>query len=207
MAGGGGVLAVDFGTSHTVAVVWSGDGEPRPLLFDGSPLLPSGVWVGSGVVATGRDARHFADSRPDGYEPAPKSRIDEDRVLLGDVEVPTVDLIAAPLARVLTEAVRVTGGPPATTVLTCPAAWGAPRRSVLAAAYAAAAGQAGITGGGAAMLLSEPVAAAAYHLRRNSDRPGRTVLVYDFGGGTFDVSLLRWSPDGPRVLATEGLPD
>ena len=50
-------FAVDLGTSNTVAVVDRGDGTPRPLLFDGNPLLPSAVFAdASGTVFVGRDA-------------------------------------------------------------------------------------------------------------------------------------------------------
>ena len=39
-------LGVDFGTSSTVAVLSWPDGRAKPLLFDGSPLLPSAVFAG-----------------------------------------------------------------------------------------------------------------------------------------------------------------
>jgi molecular chaperone DnaK (HSP70) len=50
-------LGVDFGTSTTVAVLRDRDGRVRPLVFDGSELLPSAVCAfGDGTLLVGRDA-------------------------------------------------------------------------------------------------------------------------------------------------------
>jgi molecular chaperone DnaK (HSP70) len=71
-------LAVDLGTTHTVAVVGREGQEPRSLLFDGSPLLPSGVYLdAAGELHTGRDAQRLAAAEPARFEPHPKRRIDE----------------------------------------------------------------------------------------------------------------------------------
>ena len=51
------VLGIDFGTSNTVGMLRLTDGRLRPLLFDGSPLLPSAVYLGTdGRMLIGRDA-------------------------------------------------------------------------------------------------------------------------------------------------------
>ena len=82
-------LAVDFGTSNTVAMLRWPDGRVRPLLFDGSPLLSSAVLLGvDGHLYTGRDAAHLGRANPERLEPNPKRRIDDHCVLLGDREVP-----------------------------------------------------------------------------------------------------------------------
>src|SRR5262245_57235211 len=127
----GPVLGVDFGTSNTVAVLRWPDGRIRPLLFDGSPVLPSAVYASDTGLATGRDAERSARIRPDAFEPNPKRRVDDGTVLLGGRELRVVDLFAAVLRRVLAEASRVAGGAPAGLVLTHPAAWGPPRCDVL----------------------------------------------------------------------------
>ncbi|HWB35022.1 MAG TPA: hypothetical protein VHA75_03265, partial [Rugosimonospora sp.] len=134
MPAAGFALGVDLGTSNTVAVLRWPDGRTKPLLFDGSPLLPSAVYAepgshgrpGSGPNATGglltgRDAVHTARVDPARFEPNPKRRIDEGTVLLGDREVPVVDMLAAVLRRVWIETTRITGGlPTSETTLTCP---------------------------------------------------------------------------------------
>lgn len=53
-------------------------------------------------------------------------------------------------------------------------------------------------------LVEEPVAAATYY-GLNEGPADRTLLVYDFGGGTFDVSVLQTGKTGLFVLATDGL--
>lgn len=196
-------FAVDLGTSNTVAVVDRGDGTPRPLLFDGNPLLPSAVFAdASGTVFVGRDAERHMATDAARYEPNPKGHIDEGLILLGDREVPVVELLAAILRRVAGEAAQtgvLSGG---TTVLTCPADWGPRRRAVLQEA-------AGVAGLGRVTLLDEPVAAATYCMRVLGSRiaPGRSVAVFDFGGGTLDVTVAQAASDGLRVLATGGLDD
>src|SRR4051794_2974539 len=122
-------LGIDFGTSNTVAVARWPDGRARPLLVDGSPLLPSAVYVEpDGQVVVGRDAVHSARLDPARFEPNPKRRIDDGSVLLGDRELPVVDLIAAVLVRVAEEWHRAVGPVRPEVTLTCPATWGATRR-------------------------------------------------------------------------------
>jgi molecular chaperone DnaK (HSP70) len=101
------------------------------------------------------------------------------------------------------EAGRALGGPPDQVVLTHPADWAGQRRGLLAEA----AGRAGL---GRPELLPEPVAAAVHFTGALGQqvRPGATVVVYDFGAGTFDVSILRRQHDDRwEVVSAAGLDD
>ena len=197
------LLGIDFGTSNTVAMVRRGDTEARPLLFDGSPLLPSAVLLeGPGDVLAGTDAVRSARLYPDRYEPNPKRRMSDGIVLLGGAETDVVDLVAAVLSRVAVEARQVTGQVPDRVVATHPEIWGTSRLGRLTESVV----RAGLP---TPKLVSEPVAAAAYFLAEGSRvGPGRCAVVYDFGAGTFDASVVRRGPDGAlTVLASEGLPE
>ncbi|GIG68744.1 Hsp70 family protein [Phytomonospora endophytica] len=192
-------LGIDFGTSHTVAVLRRGDGRVETLVFDGSPLLPSGVYLAAdGSLSVGVDAAHSARLDPSRFEPNPKRRVEDGSIPLGGGDVAVIDVFAAVLGRVREECVEI----PAMVCLTHPATWGPARRRVLKAAAA----KAGLTN---VLLLPEPVAAARYHLTEgHRDVPiGSCVVVYDFGGGSFDVSVVRRTTDGFELLAASGLDD
>ncbi|AVT35132.1 Hsp70 family protein [Plantactinospora sp. BB1] len=196
------LLAIDFGTSNTVAVVRGVDGRGRPLLFDGTPLLPSAVCLDlNGPPLTGRDAVRAARLDPARFEPAPKRRIDDGTVLLGDREVPVAELVGAVLRRVRVEADRQLGGVDEVR-LTHPVRWGERRRGVLVAAARAA-------GLPPPRLVAEPVAAAAHYpaVLGTAVPPGRALAVYDLGGGTFDTAVVRRTAAGFDVLAESGLTD
>jgi molecular chaperone DnaK len=197
------LLGIDFGTSNTVAMMRRGGAEARPLLFDGSPLLPSAVLLeGPGDVLAGADAVRSARLYPDRYEPNPKRRMSDGIVLLGGHETDVVDLVAAVLTRVAVEARQVTGQVPDGVVVTHPEIWGTSRLSRLTESVV----RAGLP---APKLVSEPVAAAAYFLAEGGRvDAGRCAVVYDFGAGTFDAGVVRRGPDGAlTVLASEGLPE
>jgi molecular chaperone DnaK (HSP70) len=149
-------LGIDFGTSNTVAVLRWPDGRVKSLLFDGSPLLPSAVYLEpQGSVLSGKDAVHSSRLQPHRFEPYPKRRIDEGTLWLGDREIDAIQLVSAVLRRVATEAVRVAGAMPREVAITHPAAWGPHRRDALIKAAAAA-------GLPTPQLAAEPVAAACY---------------------------------------------
>ncbi|GIG67510.1 Hsp70 family protein [Phytomonospora endophytica] len=197
-------LGVDFGTSHTVAVLAYPDGRTKSMLFDdGTPLLRSAVYADSdGQIQVGRDAVRRAGLDPTRYEPNPKQRIDEQTVLLGDSEHRVPDLFAAVLKRVVSEVRRVAGSMPQDVVMTYPAAWGARRREILTGA-AATAGLHNVR------LIPEPVGAAVYFttVLGHQVADGRPLGVFDFGGGTLDVAVVRRDGNTFTVLSTGGLPD
>jgi hypothetical protein len=214
--GGGYAIGVDLGTSNTVAVLSWPDGRTRALLFDGQPIMPSGVFVdGSGRPHVGRDAQRLAQGDPARFEPNPKRRVDEPGVLLGDREVPTVELFAALLRAVAGAAVEAVGFlPPA--VLTYPAGWGARRRDVLVAAVSRAGWppvRTAATPAGGTVLVPEPVAAARYFtdVLRRPVPVGASLAVFDFGGGTLDVAVVRnegvdrWGRARFAVLGSGGI--
>ncbi|MFI2714181.1 Hsp70 family protein [Micromonospora sp. NPDC018662] len=214
-------LGVDLGTSNTVAVLRRPDGTTRPLLVDGHPILPSGVYSDTaGHLHVGRDAQRLAQADPAGYEPNPKRRVDEETVELGGRAYRPAELLATALRAVADAAVAAVGLlPPA--VVTHPAAWDAPRRQVLhdaleLAGWPAAAEHtlAGPIAPGT-RLLREPVAAARYYTQvlRRPVPVGGAVAVFDFGGGTLDVAVLRnegadpWGDSGFHLVATGGIAD
>ena len=125
------LLSVDLGTSHTVAVVVWPDGRTRPLLFDGSPVMPSAVFLDeAGVIHVGRDAERLGPTAPERFEPNPKQRIADGTLLLGDREIPVTAAFSAILTRVARVCTEAVGGLPR-TVMTCPAAWGEQRRAAV----------------------------------------------------------------------------
>ena len=179
------------------------DGRWGPLLFDASPLLPSGVFAGpDGSLLTGVDAQRAAVAYPAGYEPSPKQRVGDATVWLADREIAVVDLVAAVLGRVAAEARRVVGGRPESVVLTHPTGWAGSRLGVLALA----AERAGL---GEVAFVAEPVAAAAYFVTvlGGGLAPDRPLVVYDLGAGTFDVAVVRAGAGGLEVVGSAGLPD
>ncbi|MFI5959973.1 Hsp70 family protein [Cryptosporangium sp. NPDC051539] len=153
-------------------------------------------------MLVGRDAERGARREPSRLEPNPKRRVDDGHVLLGGRQYPVAHLVGGVLRRVADEAARVAGRLPDRVVLSHPANWGAPRIRVVRDA-ATNAGLSGVT------LIPEPVAAALYFSRvlGHAVPDGAALLVYDFGGGTFDTTVLRSEAGGWRVLATDGLPD
>ncbi|NES29022.1 Hsp70 family protein [Micromonospora terminaliae] len=214
-------LGVDLGTSNTVAVLRWPDGRTRPLLVEGQPILPSGVYADTeGRLHVGRDALRLAHADPDRYEPNPKRRVDEAEVPLGDRRHTPAELLGAVLRAVGEAAVGALGFlPPA--VVTCPATWDADRREVLAEALALAGWPSaaehtlsGPTPPGT-RLLREPVAAARYYTEvlRRPVPVGESVAVFDFGGGTLDVAVVRnegadpWGDSGFTVTSCGGLDD
>ncbi|GAA1694460.1 hypothetical protein GCM10009765_49660 [Fodinicola feengrottensis] len=197
------VLGVDFGTSNTVAMLRTADGRVRPLLFDGSPLLPSAVYLGvDGKILVGRDAERNARVDPGRFEPNPKRRVDDVTVLLGESEIEVPRLAAAVLEQIVTEVRRQIGGMPDQVRMTHPAQWGERRRGMLVQA-------AQLAGLPRPQLIPEPVAAASYFtaVLGTSVPAGRALAIYDLGGGTFDATVVRRTQHGFEVLAEQGLGD
>lgn len=187
MSDSGWSLAIDFGTSFTTAAMTrpgANRAEPVMLEVENSRYLPSVVFRDeAGQLLTGRAAARQAVAFPERAELAPKRALAADsQVILGGVTVPVADLVAAPLRRVYTEAVRYQGErPPDRVVLTHPARWG----ETLLGRLRDAAGQAGIA---EPVLVPEPIAAAWWYARPSS---GDLVAVFDLGGVTLGTAVLR----------------
>ncbi|MDA1359420.1 Hsp70 family protein [Glycomyces luteolus] len=193
------LLSVDLGTSHAVAVLRWPDGRTRPLLFDGQPVLPVGVYCDeSGELHVGRDAVRLSAVSPDRFEPNPKRQVAQGSVLLADREVGVAAMFAAALRRIAAVCSQSTGVLPE-TVLTCPSSWSGQRREVLEEAAAQA-------GFGPVRLVTEPVAAAHYYRGVLGREIGaeEALAVVDFRAGTVDVAVLAADDGGGLAIAAEG---
>ena len=119
----------------------------------------------------------------------------DQRVALGEQTYSPPEISAMILRALRTRAEAALGGPGARAVITVPAYFSDAQRQATRDA-----GE--IAGLEVVRILNEPTAAA---LAYGADRQGdRTVLVYDLGGGTFDVSLVQVHGDVTEVLASHG---
>ena len=201
----GAVAGVDFGTCWSSVVVRRSDGSlvrvKEPV--SGSASVPSSVVLAvDGGLSWGTAAENVKRSRP--YQSQFKRRWGEpEPLLLGELGVTAVELVAGFVGWLRGLAEAAVGEPLASVVATVPAAYEGHRRELMVHAMA----QAGFAER-AVRLEVEPVAAARFALADRPARPGERLVVYDLGGGTFDVAVVEVLDDGGLVvLGHGGLPD
>jgi actin-like ATPase involved in cell morphogenesis/type II secretory pathway pseudopilin PulG len=189
------ILAIDFGTSYTVAASKIDDRSPEVIEVGGERRMPSVVMVDpSGAIIVGRTADDLSGTHPESTLRAIKNRLgDQAPVVLDGRPYQVVNLVAALLKQVYTESVRQMGSPPAEVRLTHPATWNRPRlnRLLEAAAKAELVNPA---------LVPEPVAAALSFAGEVGVAQGAFVVVYDLGGGTFDTAVVTASGAGFNIV-------
>jgi molecular chaperone DnaK (HSP70) len=190
------IIGIDLGTTNSeVAVVQ--DGRPRILSVDGAKILPSVVGLADdGALLVGQSARNQYVLYPDRTVRSIKRRMGEDvRLSMGAQDYTPQELSALILRRLKQAAETELGQPVSKAVITVPAYFSDAQRQATRDA-----GQ--LAGLEVVRIINEPTAAA---LAYEADHAGaRNILVYDLGGGTFDVSVVRLDRDVTQVLASHG---
>ena len=188
-------LGIDLGTTKTAAAVRV-DGRVEVVRLGGRrPEIPSLVFVTpDGSLLIGEPAERRGQTEPGRLAREFKRRIgDPVPILAGGVPFSAHALTGKLLRHVLDTVTRLQDGPPAAITVTYPANWGPYKREQLDQAIK-------IADVGEVALRSEPEAAALQHATARRIAPGETVAVYDLGGGTFDVAVLRREGDGFVLL-------
>ncbi len=211
-------VGIDLGTTNSlVAAVRSGVAETLPDL-QGEVILPSAVRYAADGVDVGAGAKAAAAQDPFntilsvkrlmGRGIADVKQLGEQlpyRFVAGESEMPFIDTaagrkspveVSADILRVLRERAEATlGGELVGAVITVPAYFDDAQRQATKDA-------ARFAGLNVLRLLNEPTAAAvAYGLDRGEEG---VVAIYDLGGGTFDISILRLTRGVFEVMATGG---
>ena len=190
------IIGIDLGTTNSeVAVVQ--DGRPRMLDVDGGKLLPSVVGLADdGTLLVGQAARNQYTLYPERTIRSVKRRMGEDvHLSLGEESYRPQEISALILKRLKRAAEEALGQPVAKAVITVPAYFSDAQRQATRDAGELADLE-------VVRIINEPTAAA---LAYEADHEGaRTILVYDLGGGTFDVSVVRMSGEVTEVLASHG---
>src|SRR3990170_5008727 len=190
-------VGIDLGTTNSVVAVYEG-GEPTVIAnAEGHRTTPSVVaFSKSGEVLVGEVAKRQAITNPDRTVRSVKRHMGESWAIDIDGKNYTAQEISARiLMKLKRDAEAYLGGPVTQAVITVPAYFGAAQRQATKEA-----GQ--IAGLEVLRIINEPTAASlAYGLDKQSDQ---TILVFDLGGGTFDVSLLEIGEGVFEVKATHG---
>ncbi len=220
VVGIGRVVGIDLGTTNSLVAFMQGDSPVVIPGEDGERLVPSVVaWTDEGV-AVGNAARGtlMADSASAVY--SAKRLMGRDiadvqeelklfpfklaeglqpgevlKVSVGGLLLTPPEISAYVLMQLKKNAERFFGGPVTKAVITVPAYFNDAQRQATKDAGR-------IAGLEVLRLVNEPTAAAlAYGLQKNKDG---LIAVYDFGGGTFDISILKLHEGIFEVIATGG---
>jgi molecular chaperone DnaK len=188
-------LGIDLGTTQTAAAVLAGGRVETARLGARRAEIPSAVFVkADGGLLVGEAAERRGQDEPGRLAREFKRRMgDPVPILAGGVPFSAHALTAKLLRHVLDTVTRLQDGPPTSVALTYPANWGPYKREQLDQAIR-------LADAGPVRLLTEPEAAARQHAIARRIAPGETVAVYDLGGGTFDVAVLRREGDGFELL-------
>ncbi len=190
-------VGIDLGTTNSVVAAMEG-GEPTVIAnAEGSRTSPSVVaFSKSGEVLVGEVAKRQAVTNPDRTVQSVKRYMGTDWKITVDGKTYTAQEISARILQKLKrDAESFMGEDVQQAVITVPAYFGDAQRQATKDA-----GQ--IAGLEVLRIINEPTAAAlAYGLDKDEEQ---TILVYDLGGGTFDVSVLEIAQGLFDVKSTAG---
>ena len=191
------VIGIDLGTTNSCVAVIEG-GEPVVIPnAEGARTTPSVVAFGkTGERLVGQVAKRQAITNPDRTVSSIKRQMGSDyKVKIDDKKYTPQEISAMILQKLKTDAESYLGEKITEAVITVPAYFTDSQRQATKDAGK-------IAGLEVKRIINEPTAAAlAYGIDKENDQK---VMVYDLGGGTFDVSIIEMGDGVQEVLATAG---
>ena len=191
------IIGIDLGTTNSCVAVMEG-GEPVVIAnAEGNRTTPSVVaFSKTGERMVGQVAKRQAVTNHDRTIASIKRHMGSDyRVTIDDKKYTPQEISAMILQKLKADAEAYLGGPVTEAVITVPAYFNDAQRQATKDAGK-------IAGLEVKRIINEPTAAAlAYGVDKESDQK---IMVYDLGGGTFDVSILEIGDGVIEVLATNG---
>jgi molecular chaperone DnaK len=191
------VIGIDLGTTFSAVAVMEGGVSTIISNAEGERTTPSVVsMTQDGERLVGRVARNQAIMNPEHTVRSIKRHMGEDfKVKMWDKEYAPQEISAMILAKLKADAEAYLGEKVTKAVITVPAYFEDSQRQATKDAGR-------IAGLDVLRIINEPTAAAlAYGLDKGHDH---TILVFDFGGGTFDVSILELGDGVFEVKSTSG---
>lgn len=188
------IVSIDIGTSYSSMSMIGPDGKPVSVAIgeDGTvwgskTLLPSAVFVeDNGNILVGQAAMRSRLRKPDCFRMEFKRNLGEDTpLLLGGRSFRVEELYTELLLHMKACVKKITDEDIELAYLTCPATYRKDKKERLISAAKAA-------GLFQVELVPEPTAAAMSYVSAGYVKDGQTLLVYDFGGGTFDAALIQY---------------
>jgi molecular chaperone DnaK len=191
------IVGIDLGTTNSEIAIYR-DGRPDVLADDRSQMvLPSVVGLSeTGELLVGEEARNQFMLYPERTVRSIKRRMGTDaRVRLGERDYSPQEISAIILSRLKETAQLRLGSPVRRAVITVPAYFSDAQRQATREA-----GE--IAGLEVVRIVNEPTAAALVY--EATQHQGKRILVYDLGGGTFDVSVVRIEGGVVEVISSHG---
>ena len=192
------IIGIDLGTTNSCVAVLEG-GEPTVIAnAEGSRTTPSVVgFAKNGERLVGETAKRQAITNPDRTISSIKRHMGENyKVTIDNKDYTPQDISAMILSKLKADAESYLGEKVTEAVITVPAYFSDAQKQATKDAGK-------IAGLDVKRIINEPTAASlAYGL--DKDEASHKILVYDLGGGTFDVSILELGDGVFEVLATNG---
>jgi molecular chaperone DnaK len=192
------IVGIDLGTTNSEVAIVGADGQPHVFEDDGGdPILPSFVGLSEdGRLLVGKAARNQWVVAPERTVKSIKRKMGQDvKVTLGDQEYRPQEISAMILRALKERAQQALGRPVNKAVITVPAYFNDGQRQATKEA-----GE--LAGLEVVRILNEPTAASLTYDPSHTQL--RRLLVYDLGGGTFDVSVVQAQEGVVEVLASHG---
>lgn len=190
------IIGIDLGTTNSCVSIMDG-AKPKVLETpEGKRTIPSVVAFKGSEVIVGEAAKRQTITNKNTVSSIKRKMGTKEMTKIGDKDYTPEEISAKILSYIKTCAEDKLGHPVKKAVITVPAYFNDSQRAATKAAGK-------IAGLEVERIINEPTAAAlAYGLDKLNKE--QKILVYDLGGGTFDVSILDMAEGSFEVLATSG---
>ncbi len=203
----GQTVGIDLGTTYSAIARLTPEGQPESLPnADGRNITPSIVLLGDdGQVVVGPSFERSSQESADHIVEAVKRQMgNKNFFVVYQNKKLTPEFISALIMKKMKQDAEKKIGPITNAVITVPYYFNDVRRKATQDAGR-------IAGLNVVDIINEPTAATLAYAwmkgelgRSDLKQDAKTILVYDLGGGTFDVTVVRYTPTQFRVLATDG---
>lgn len=203
----GQTVGIDLGTTYSAVAQMNAEGHPQPLLnSDGKNVTPSVVLLSDeGQVIVGPSFERIALEDPERIVEAIKRQMgNKDFYIVYQNKKLTPEFVSALILKKMKQDAEAEIGPIANAVVTVPYYFNDVRRK-------STQDSGRIAGLNVVDIINEPTAATLAYAwlkgelgNKDAGFNEKTILVYDLGGGTFDVTIVKYSPTNFQVLATDG---